>query len=103
MVDVSFAKQTINSLPSYLLTLRKRCAFTLAEVLITLGIIGVVAALTMPSLIEKHQKSVTINKLKSTYSILNNAIEHAKADYGLDIINMLTFQMIIIEFKYICI
>ena len=30
--------------------------FTLAEVLITLGIIGVVAAMTMPTLIQNHQK-----------------------------------------------
>lgn len=32
--------------------------FTLAEVLITLGIIGVVAAMTMPSLITKYQKTL---------------------------------------------
>lgn len=30
--------------------------FTLAEVLITLGIIGVVAAMTMPALISNHKK-----------------------------------------------
>lgn len=33
--------------------------FTLAEVLVTLGIIGVVAALTMPTLIDNHRKAVT--------------------------------------------
>ena len=37
--------------------------FTLAEVLITLGIIGVVAAITIPGLIQKNQA----NKLKSQY------------------------------------
>lgn len=36
-------------------------AFTLAEVLITLGIIGVVAALTMPALIANHRKTVVEN------------------------------------------
>ena len=38
---------------------RKRTAFTLAEVLITLGIIGVVAALTLPSLIQSYKERVT--------------------------------------------
>ena len=48
-------------------------AFTLAEILITLGIIGIVAALTMPSLIQKYQDQVTVNKVKKMYSVLNNA------------------------------
>ena len=50
---------------------RKRTAFTLAEVLITLGIIGIVAAMTMPTLISKHEKKVYGTKLIQTYSILN--------------------------------
>ena len=60
----------------------KKSAFTLAEVLITLGIIGIVAALTLPTLIEKHQKKVTAKKLAVTYSIVANAFERAKSDYG---------------------
>ena len=47
--------------------------FTLAEVLVTLGVIGVVAAMTMPILIQNHQKQVTITKLKKAYSTLSNA------------------------------
>lgn len=47
--------------------------FTLAEVLITLGIIGVVAALTMPSLIASHKEKVTVARLKKVYSTLENA------------------------------
>lgn len=43
-------------------------AFTLAEVLITLGIIGVVAALTLPALLQKHQEQVLINSAKKAYS-----------------------------------
>ena len=39
---------------------RNYIAFTLAEVLITLGIIGIVAALTIPALITKYQDKVTI-------------------------------------------
>ena len=45
-------------------------AFTLAEVLITLGIIGVVAAMTMPSLIVNYQKQQTVTRLKKSYNIL---------------------------------
>lgn len=47
--------------------------FTLAEVLITLGIIGVVAAMTMPSLIASHKEKETVSKLKKVYSTLSNA------------------------------
>ncbi len=32
--------------------------FTLAEILITLGIIGIVAAMTIPALITKHKRHV---------------------------------------------
>ena len=58
--------------------------FTLAEVLITLGIIGVVAALTMPSLIASYQKKVWVAQLKKDVSILQNAIKSLIADEGVD-------------------
>ena len=51
----------------------KRPAFTLAEVLITLGIIGVVAALTMPTLIAQHRKKALQTALLKTYSELQQA------------------------------
>ena len=35
---------------------KKKTAFTLAEVLITLGIIGIVAAMTLPTLIASYNK-----------------------------------------------
>ena len=54
--------------------------FTLAEVLITLGIIGVVAALTLPSLIQNYQKQVWVNQLKKTVSVLENGFKKAMAD-----------------------
>ena len=57
-------------------------AFTMAEVLITLGIIGIVAALTLPSLIQNHQKKVLATQLKRTYSVLSQAIERSRADNG---------------------
>ena len=42
-------------------------AFTLAEVLITLGIIGVVAAMTIPNLISNVQKTKTVSQLKKLF------------------------------------
>ena len=60
----------------------KRYGFTLAEVLITLGIIGVVAAMTIPSLINNHKKVSTVSRLKHAYSMLAQTIERAKVDYG---------------------
>jgi prepilin-type N-terminal cleavage/methylation domain-containing protein len=56
--------------------------FTLAEVLITLGIIGVVAALTMPALISNHRKNVTLTKLKKVYSVMNQAYGLAVVENG---------------------
>ena len=49
---------------------KRKIAFTLAEVLITLGIIGIVAAMTMPTLIQKHQKKVTVTRLKHFSSMM---------------------------------
>lgn len=60
----------------------RKGAFTLAEVLITLGIIGVVAALTLPSLIQKYQDQVLENQLKKMYSTISQGIQKAMADDG---------------------
>lgn len=59
--------------------------FTLAEVLITLGIIGVVAALTIPGLIETYQKVATAQKLKETYSIIVQAAKLHTNETGLEL------------------
>ena len=49
----------------------RRAAFTLAEVLITLGIIGVVAALTIPTLIANYKKKQAISKLqKNNFTVI---------------------------------
>ena len=53
---------------------KSKIAFTLAEVLITLGIIGIVAAMTLPSLILKHNKQITETALKKFYTTFNQAI-----------------------------
>ena len=50
-------------------------AFTLAEVLITLMIIGIVAALTIPSVISNYQQQEFKTGLKKAVSVLNEAIQ----------------------------
>ena len=53
----------------------KKSAFTLAEVLITLAIIGVVAAMTIPTLIANYNKKVIETRLLKSYSVVNQAIK----------------------------
>ena len=60
----------------------RKHAFTLAEVLVTLGIIGVVAALTMPTLMANHQKAVQKAQFKKAYSLFSNAVFQAQAQMG---------------------
>ena len=63
----------------------RRAAFTLAEVLITLGIIGVVAALTIPNLIHITNSIVLKSQLKKTYSVLSGAINMMYAQTGIPV------------------
>ena len=58
----------------------KKAAFTLAEVLITLGIIGVVAAMTIPTLISNMQDFVYKNAYKAAFSDVNQAFKMLLAD-----------------------
>ena len=60
----------------------RRAAFTLAEVLITLGIIGVVAAMTIPVLIQKHRNQEVEVRLKKFYSSYNQALIMAESEFG---------------------
>lgn len=60
----------------------KKSAYTLAEVLITILVIGVISAMTLPSLIKNYQKFVTATHLKKVYSTLEQLIVRADADYG---------------------
>lgn len=57
-------------------------AFTLAEVLITLGIIGVVAAMTIPTLINNYQKQETVSRLQKIYSIISSAVKMSELQNG---------------------
>ena len=61
-------------------------AFTLAEVLITLGIIGVVASITLPTLIKEYNKHAWVNALKQNYSLLNQGFRKMMADDGVEFI-----------------
>ena len=60
----------------------KYVAFTLAEVLITLGIIGIVVAMTLPAFIQKYQKKLAAQELKVAYTKLYQAIQLAEAEHG---------------------
>lgn len=57
-----------------------RKAFTLAEVLITLGIIGIIAAMTLPVLISKHIKNQTAIQVKKAYSEITQLINRSVVD-----------------------
>ena len=63
-------------------TFSRKVAFTLAEVLITLGIIGVVASLTLPSVIHQYRKKVLETQFKTAYSFINQALVMTKQDLG---------------------
>lgn len=56
--------------------------FTLAEVLITLGIIGIVATMTIPNLMQKYYEKQTVTRLKETYSILTQALKICGEEEG---------------------
>jgi type II secretory pathway pseudopilin PulG len=63
-------------------------AFTLAEVLITLGIIGVVAAMTIPTLISNITCARYKAKFKKAISVLNQAVRQNLATYDYDFATM---------------
>lgn len=57
-------------------------AFTLAEVLITLAIIGVVAAVTMPTLIQQYKERETVARVNQFYSMFSQAYQMAILEHG---------------------
>lgn len=48
--------------------------------MITLGVIGIVAALTLPTLIGNYQKTIYVNSLKKAYSVMNNLTKSSMAN-----------------------
>ena len=63
-------------------SLVKAIAFTLAETLVVMGIIGVVAALTIPNLNQSTGNKEKVVKVKKIYSNLEDAYGRATAVYG---------------------
>lgn len=59
-----------------------RLGFTLAEVLITLGIIGVVAAMVIPTLMSNYRKHIIETRVARTYSIISQAVKIAEENFG---------------------
>lgn len=53
--------------------MKKILAFTLAEVLVTLGIIGVVSAMTVPTLMQNHQRKTYVTQLHQVYNLFQQA------------------------------
>lgn len=74
-------KELVMNMGSRLVT-KEKTGFTLAEVLITLGIIGVVAALTIPTLIVDYQQHETVTKLQRAISVINQAYKLSFDDVG---------------------
>ncbi len=59
-------------------------AFTLAEILITLGIVGVVAVLTIPSVMKNYKNRMYTAQLEKVYSQISNATSAIMADERVD-------------------
>lgn len=64
---------------------KHKTGFTLSEVLLVLSVIGVVAALTIPTLIQKVSNDQYVSKLKKEYSTLSQAFLLVQTDYNGDI------------------
>ncbi len=62
--------------------LSRKAAFTMAEVLITLGIIGIVAAMTLPTVINRAQRKILTQQFKKSYATVQNAINLAQSEWG---------------------
>lgn len=66
------------------MNLKKSNAFTIAEVLITLGIIGIIAAMTLPGLIKNYQHKILEAQFKKSVSIISQAVLKSKENLSTD-------------------
>ena len=62
--------------------IKKTLAFTVAEILLAMSIVGVVAAMTIPTLHYNKTKKEYSVKLKNFYSRMQNAVEDMQIDQG---------------------
>ena len=69
-----------------------KAGFTLAEILITIGIIGVVAALTIPVLMQNSNSKKFTTQFKKSLSTLNQAAIGAQAQYDMDYSTLTTIS-----------
>ena len=60
----------------------KKSAFTLAETLIAMAIIGIVAVMTIPALLVSKEKTENMTRLKKAYTSFNQALTKLTDDYG---------------------
>lgn len=60
----------------------KKLAFTLAEVLIVMSIIGIVAEMVVPSLVASTEEKIIVTQVKEVYSILTQALKMSEIDNG---------------------
>ena len=63
---------------------QRKAAFTLAEVLITLGIIGIVAVMTLPNVINNFREKQLEAAFKKTNNVVMTALNETMAEYGLE-------------------
>ncbi len=73
-------------------SLPEKLAFTLAEVLITLGIIGIVAAMTLPPLVSNYRKKALQTALLKTYSELQQVNQQLISE-GNDLMDTETYEV----------
>lgn len=62
--------------------MNKKFAFTLSEVLVTMGIIGVISALTVPTLVNNYQRKALALQLRKTVSDIDNAVDMLITEEG---------------------
>lgn len=73
---------SVNSKNKQKLSIKQKLAFTLAEVLIVVGIIGIIAEITIPTVVASAQKTATVSMLKKNYSVLTLAYNSAVQENG---------------------
>lgn len=56
--------------------------FSIAEVLICLMIVGMIAAMTIPGIVFRYQEQITVTQLQKTYSTISNAYKMLRSVYG---------------------
>ncbi|MBQ8459406.1 type II secretion system protein [bacterium] len=78
LVSESIKKQTLNQVQG------DRQGFTLSEVLITLGIVGVVAVLTIPGVMKNYQNRIYTAQLQKTYALIADATQAIMNDEHTD-------------------